>query len=392
MRKNKDWNPSATFIAAFSAVSAVCVLGAACHFDALIGSGRKGGGGGGGGGGGPSGLETLAQLRSDARTEIPVGGSTPEQSIVVRAVVQDTALTRVVEVEVQPVGTDFQGQPTDRSGPTPRGGTAVIQVGGLQDNTGYHWRARVQGDTTWHPYGGNPESAPDVRVALPVALNRLMFTQPPSTTTAGETMAPVEVTLKDGQGSTITSFTGNVHLEIAPNANPGGDALAKDVNAVSGVARFSDVMLTKAGSGYRLEATADGVTPVTSASFGVNPGAWIDPKFIVQPSNTTPNRPITPAVKVAVLDRFGNVATSYPYTLWVQIATDGSPGHNATLDVSGNGRAATAGIATFDNLKIDQLGVGYTLYVAGTGVHRADSAPFDVLVSLPAPPRKGVTP
>jgi hypothetical protein len=38
------------------------------------------------------------------------------------------------------------------------------------------------------------------------------------------------------------------------------------------------------------------------------------------------------------------------------------------------------------------LGVGYTLYVAGTGVHRADSAPFDVLVSLPAPPRKGVTP
>ena len=67
-------------------------------------------------------------------------------------------------------------------------------------------------------------------------------------------------------------------------------------------------------------------------------------------------------------------------------------GQKATLDVTGNAPAATAGIATFDNLKIDQLGVGYTLYVAGTGVHRAYSSSFDVLVSLPAPPRTGVTP
>ncbi|PYP03929.1 MAG: hypothetical protein DMD57_07410, partial [Gemmatimonadetes bacterium] len=213
----------------------------------------------------------------------------------------------------------------------------------------------------------------------------LEFTQPPSTTTAGETMAPVDVTLKDGQGKVITSFTGNIHIDLSPDANPGGATLGgqQDANAKAGVATFSNLMMTKAGSGYRLEATADGVTPVTSASFGVNPAAWIDPKFIVEPSNTTPNRAITPAVKVAVMDRFGNVATSYPYTLWMQIATDGSPGRNATLDQSGNGRAATAGIATFDNLKIDQLGVGYTLYVAGTGVHRADSQSFDVLVTLP---------
>src|SRR2546430_7371574 len=181
----------------------------------------------------------------------------------------------------------------------------------------------------------------------------------------------------------ITSFTGTVYLTIAPGANRGGDNLAGNANAVAGVATFSGVMLTKAGSGYRLDATADGVASVTSASFGVNPDVWIDPKFLVQPSNTTPNRPIAPAVKVAVTDRFGNVATSYPYTLYVQIATDGSPGHNATLDQSGNGRAATAGITPFDNLQIDQLGVGYTLYVAGTGVHRADSQSFDVLVTLP---------
>ena len=336
------------------------------------------------------------QLRGDSSTVIPTGGTDTLPIVVIRAVVHDTAASPLrLEVEVQPVGTDFVNQATAVSQPTPSGTPTYARVGSLADNQGYHWQARVVDDTAtsaWVAYGGNAENAADVRVALPVAANRLEFTQQPSTTTAGETMAPVGVTLKDGQGNTITSFTGTVYLTIAPGANPGGDNLAGNANAVAGVATFSNVMLTKAGSGYRLEATADGVASVTSGSFGINPGAWIDPKFIVEPSNTTPNRPITPAVKVAVMDKWGNIATSYPYTLYVQIGKDGSPGGNATLDQSGNGRAATAGIATFDNLKIDQLGVGYTLYVAGTGVHRADSQSFDVLVSLPAPPRTGVTP
>ncbi len=238
MRKTKNWKPSATVITACSAFSAVCVLGAACHFDALLGSGRKGGGGGGGGGG--SGLASVTQLRSDMRTPIPTGGSTPEPTIVVLAVVRDTTVaTPRVDVEIRPVGTDFQGQPNATSAATPRGDSAVVQIGGLQDNTGYHWQARVEGDTAWQPYGGNPESAADLRVALPVATNHLAFTQDPTTTTAGATMVPVKVTLEDGQGNPITGFTGNVHLEIAPNANPGGDNLARDANAVAGVASFS---------------------------------------------------------------------------------------------------------------------------------------------------------
>jgi len=328
---------------------------------------------------------------------IPTGGTDTLPIVVIQAVVHDTAATTLrLEVEVQPVGTAFLDQATAVSQPTPSGTPTYARVGSLADNQGYHWQARVVDDTAhsaWVAYGGNAETAPDLRVALPVATNHLEFTQQPRTTSADSTMAPVQVTLKDGQGNTITGFTGNVHLDIDPNANPGGGALGgpQDANAVAGVATFSGLTIRKEGSGYLLEASADGIAAVTSGSFGVKPGAWIDPKFIVEPSNTTPNRPITPAVKVAVMDKWGNIATSYPYVLYMQIATDGS-GQNATLDQSGNGRAATAGIATFENLKIDKLGVGYTLYVAGTGVHRADSQSFDVLVSLPAPPRKGVTP
>jgi len=295
--------------------------------------------------------------------------------------VQDSALASVqVEVEIQPLGTDFQGQATVTSGPTPSDEPAVVEVGDLQDNTGYHWQARVQGDTAWHPYGGNPESVADVRVALPVAANHLGFSQQPTTTDAGATMAQVSVTMLDGQGNTLTGFTGNVHLDIAPNANPGGGALGgrQDANAIGGVATFSELTIVKAGSGYRLEASADGVAAVVSGSFGIIAGPGNHPKYLVQPSNTTPNQPITPPVRVAILDKYDNVATSYGYVVYCLMGNDGSPLKNARLDPSGNGRAPNAGIATFEDLKIDQVGVGYTLSCSGTGVDDGISAPFNV--------------
>jgi len=322
---------------------------------------------------------------------IPTGGTTPEPSLVVQAVVSDTAGSALrLEVEIQPVGTPFVNQATAASAATPSGTPTYARVGSLADNTSYHWQARVVDDTAtsdWLPYGGNAENAADLRVALPVATNHLEFTQQPVTTMAGAIMAPVKVTLKDAQGSAITSFTGNVHLGIAPNANPGGDALARDVNAVAGVATFSDVILTKAGSGYQLEGTADGVAPVTSGSFGITPLTAHHAKYLVQPSNTTPNRPIAPAVKVAIMDKYDNVATGFTDKVFVALAKDGSPGKNANLEASGTQRAAAAGIATFEALKIDQLGVGYTISVSAVGVFDLESSSFNVLVSLPAPGR-----
>jgi hypothetical protein len=365
----------ATSVAALLAT--LLALGAGCHLDALLGP--PGGGGGGGGGGG---LASLEQLRSDTTTPIPSGGSTPEPSIVVGAVVRDTGrATLRLEVEMQPVGTDFLGQPTATSNPTSSGSPAYVLVSGLQNNTGYHWQARAEGATAWQPYGGTAANVADFRVVLPVAATRLVFTRQPTTTTAGATMAPaVEVTLVDAQGSTITTFTGNVHLDIAPNANPSGGVLAGtvDVNAVAGVATFSNLSITKAGSGYRLQATADGLTAVTSGSFGINAGIAHHPKFLVQPSNTTPNTPIKPAVQVAVMDVYDNVATSFTGTVYMGIANDGSVTKNATLEPSGTQRAAAAGIATFEDLKINLVGIGYTLVASATAVHAETSAPFDV--------------
>jgi hypothetical protein len=368
MRDKMERPRSAALVAA---LSGVVVVGAACHLDALLHPP-------------PTvehrvGLDSLQQVESDSVTPIPPGGSAP--NLVVRAVVRDTvASARRVEVEIQPAGTAFTNQATARGDPTPNGQTAYVPITGLTDNTSYHWQARLEGDTVWQRYGGTAANTVDVRIVLPVAATRLVFAQQPASAVAGATMATVKVAMVDAQGNTLTSFSGNVHVDIAPYANPAGGALggSQDISATAGVATFSDLRITTAASGYRLEATADGVAPVVSWSFGINPGPGHHPRFLVQPSNTAPNRAIAPPVQVAILDVYNNVATSYSYVVYCLMGNDGSPGKNAQLDPSGDGRAPSAGIATFEDLKIDQAGVGYTLSCSGTGVHDEISAPFNV--------------
>jgi len=354
----------------------VLLLGTACHVDSLFTSPRQ-----------PStgfGLGALSQFQSDSTTTIPMGGSATSASIVVGAVVADSDTTASVrlQVELHPVGTAFTGQATSQSDLVKNGARAYALESGLADNTAYHWQARIvdqKGDSTaWQPFGGNAANATDFRIAT--ATLRLMFRSQPKTTTADSAMSPVEVDLVDDHGSTVTTFTGTVTLAIDPSANPGGAPLGgtTSANAVAGAAMFSDLAITTAASGYRLEATSDTFSAATSASFAINPGAPDHLSFLNQPTNTTVNQAITPAVRVAVQDVYGNVCTSFTDVMFMNIGNDASLLKNATLDPAGTHRAASAGISTFEDLKIDQIGLGYTIAVSAAGTRGTTSSPFDV--------------
>jgi hypothetical protein len=296
-----------------------------------------------------------------------------------RAVVRDTAAATLrLEVEVRPVGTAFEGLATATSDATPNGAAAYVPVNGLQDNTAYHWQARAQGASAWQSYGGNSENAADVRVAVPVAATRLLFTAQPTTTAAGGTIPPVRVAVVDGQGNTITTHTGAVSVRLvnANGATLGGDP--NDAALQSGVATFSNLSITQAGSGYHLEATSDGLAPVASTSFAITPGPADHLVFVVEASATRANQAITPAVRVAAHDIYSNVVTSFTDEMFMNIGTNGSPLQNGKLDPAGTHRAASAGIATFEDLRIDQVGVGYTLAVSAAGTRGATSGRFDV--------------
>ncbi len=82
---------------------------------------------------------------------------------------------------------------------------------------------------------------------------------------------PVKVKVVDQFGATVTNSKAAITINIASAANPGGGTLTgtKTVNAVGGVASFSDLSINQPGIGYRLTATANGMGSVTSGHFDI---------------------------------------------------------------------------------------------------------------------------
>ena len=205
----------------------------------------------------------------------------------------------------------------------------------------------------------------------------LVFTTQPATTTAGNILSPsVQVTARDSTGNTITSFNGGVTVAIeVGTGTPGATLLGTTtVFAVSGVANFSDLSITKAGTGYRLAATGSGFGAGTSASFAINAGAATKLGFVTEPSTTPAGSPIIPGVQVALQDVFGNTIKGIAGSVTVAIGTNPSGGI-----LSGTTNASfSAGVASFATLSIDQAGVGYTMVATSPGYTDATSATFTI--------------
>src|SRR5437660_5647590 len=157
----------------------------------------------------------LGQFQSDGVTAIPVGGTGRSRSAVFKGTVTDPNPGDVVrlEVEVEPLGTAFSGVPNGSGAGVANGTTATATVAGLTDNVSYHWQARGVDQTgrarPRAPFGGNPGTAVDFKVAM--AGRQAVFTVQPTTTAAGAAVTPaVQLTVQDGLGNTVTSFSGNV--------------------------------------------------------------------------------------------------------------------------------------------------------------------------------------
>src|SRR5437762_486620 len=225
--------------------------------------------------------------------------------------------------------------------------------------------------------GGNgpPSEAAPARVAFSSSLGNARAGQPIS--------PPVQVTVQDSAGR-VTLRDTMVTLSLA--ANPSGDSLRgkKQVRSVNGVATFADLRLDKADSGYTLTAAAPNLHPDTSAAFSVMPAPATQLLFTTQPSATMQDSAMK-AVQVTAYDSLGNTATNFAGSIQLRIGTDGSISKQATL--SGAVAQAVAGVATFPNLRIDSVGVGYTLTAAFDSAAPVDtSVAFDITPGPPPPP------
>ncbi|HMA38930.1 MAG TPA: hypothetical protein VKP10_02570 [Gemmatimonadales bacterium] len=294
-------------------------------------------------------------------------------------------ITPAVKVTAQDAGgntaTSFTGQVTMAIGTNPSGGilsgtkivNAVAGVATFADltidklGTGYTLRATATGLTA--------ATSQTFNIVAGTA-TQLAFTTQPTSTVAGATMATVRVTARDAQGNTATGYTGNVTVAIG--TNPGGGTLSgtKSAAAVAGVATFTTLSIDKSGTGYTLTAAANGLSGATSSTFNITPAALSQLAFTVDPSSATAGVAITPAVKVAGQDVFGNTVTSFTGSVTIAI-TPGSGTAGATLSgtLSVN---ASAGVATFSNLSIDKAGADYHLTATSGALTSAPSAIFAI--------------
>ncbi len=177
--------------------------------------------------------------------------------------------------------------------------------------------------------------------ATPGQAKKLAITSAPGTTqTAGVAITPtVVVQGQDSLGVLQIAFAGTVTASVASGpsgATIGGTA---SVTAMAGVASFSALRLTKAGT-YTLTFASSGVTSATTASFTVI--AAPAKNIAVDSGNAQSGAAGTalPAkLVVVVTDSVGNRIPGAPLT-WNVTAGGGSlAGASATTDTSGRGRA-----------------------------------------------------
>ena len=335
--------------------------------------------------------DVLGQYGIDGTTAITLGGLTTERTVILRGVLRDPDAgdSLRMEAEIQSLGIPFSNVPNAVSAQVLAGASGNAAATGLSDYTSYHWQARTVDRTglrsAWVSFGGNTESEADLRVVLPPT--RLAFLTEPSHTASAAPITPaVRVAVQDAGGSTLSYFNGSI--TVALSSNPSGGILTgtATVNAVNGIATFTDLRVDKMGSGYALAASSSGLPGVTSSAFNIIAGSASSLAFTTQPSTTAAGASITPSIRVAALDAQGNPATGFAGT--VTLALGANPGGGTIAGTTTV--TASGGVAVFADIRIDRAGTGYTLVATSSSLSAATSSPFSITAGGVSPSQSSV--
>jgi hypothetical protein len=199
------------------------------------------------------------------------------------------------------------------------------------------------------------------------------FSLSASTTSVAGTAITVTVTALSSSGSKVTSYSGAVHLTSSDLAA----ILPANPTLTSGVATFTVTLKTAGSQSISVADTSTGsLTGNTSVT--VSPAAAKQLVFGQQPAATVAGSTISPAVTVRVLDAFGNLVTTDNKDQ-ISLALGSNPGigtlsGSAPVTVSG-------GVATFNNLSVNNAGSGYTLLASATSLTGATSGSFNITAS-----------
>jgi hypothetical protein len=209
------------------------------------------------------------------------------------------------------------------------------------------------------------------------AASQVVFQQgPPATGTAGVVLSPADkVAIEDQFGNVVTTDISTVTLTLSSGTFSTGSNTATAV-ASSGVATFNSLVINTAGT-YSLAASDGTLTGVTSGNITINPAAASKLVYLQSPPATgTAGVALSPAVAVAIEDRFGNVVTSNNSTVTLTLSSGTFSNGSKTASV-----AAVNGMATFSGLIITKAGT-YTLTASDGTLTKASSG--NIVISAAA--------
>ncbi len=250
----------------------------------------------------------------------------------------------LVQIDANPGGSTLGGITT-----VPAAGGAVTYSGLTLNKVGTGYTLEVTSGTLTPAL----TSAIQVTNAPATQLVILPAGEPPSVVTAGQTFTLV-ADAEDQFGNLAINYSGPVSVILANNAS-GTLTGTIPVNAVAGVATFSNLAIDTSGS-FELQTSSGTLSTTTSSTITVNPAAPAKLVWATEPpSSLVHDLSLTAAIDVE--DQYGNLETGY--TQNVTLALDTNP-TNATLGgtttVSGAG-----GVANFSGITISNVGSGYTL-------------------------------
>jgi hypothetical protein len=173
------------------------------------------------------------------------------------------------------------------------------------------------------------------------------ITAEPASIEAGTGQSTITVTVRDGQGAPVEGAS------VTLSASGGGSVLTQP-SAPTGADGVTTGSLSSAVPGTKVvTAVVNGavtLTDVAEVTVTVAPPEPDHLVFLVQPTDTEDDDPITPAVEVAIVDEDGDVVPLSGVVIEIEFLRSNGNDH----DFDGDGtRSTVGGVAVFPDLSVD---------------------------------------
>jgi hypothetical protein len=233
---------------------------------------------------------------------------------------------------------------------------------------------------------GDEGTATIVVDALPTppVATHMSVTAQPGDAVAGATITPQpRVEIRNADGARVISSSASVTATLSAIVGSGSLLGTTSATAVSGVATFTDLVVSGPGT-YTLTFSSDGLPTTASAPFTISAKPQVATSIGIsrQPGGAVSGALLDPEPVVEVRDGSNQRVTGSTASITVSIASGSGSLVGTTT------RAAVDGVASFTDLRIEGAGT-YRLTFASPGLSSATSE--SITITAPPPPPQVAT-